>query len=67
MKTYWGNFVNTGDPNSPRFVSLWLPFNFTGADQGLKPGPKVPVPFFTFRQEHFCRTWQPFIAAETAE
>jgi para-nitrobenzyl esterase len=67
MKTYWGNFVNTGDPNRPRFVSLWLPFNFAGADQGLKPGPRVPVPFFTFRQEHFCRTWQPFIAAEIAE
>jgi para-nitrobenzyl esterase len=67
MKTYWGNFVNTADPNLPRFVSLWLPFNFIGADQGLKPGPKAPVPFFNFRQEHFCRTWQPFIAAETAE
>ncbi len=62
MKTYWGNFVNTGDPNLPRHSSFWLPFNFFGSVQGLKPGPKVPEPFFNFRQEHFCRIWQPFIA-----
>src|SRR5580692_4586740 len=67
MKTYWGNFVNTGNPNLPRRVSFWLPFNFFGAVQGLKPGPKVPDPFFNFRQEHFCRIWQPFIAAETGK
>jgi para-nitrobenzyl esterase len=65
MKTYWGNFVNTGDPNLPRPVSFWLPFNFFGSVQGLRPGPKVPDSFFNFRQEHFCLTWQPFIAAET--
>ena len=65
MKTYWGNFVNTGDPNLPRPVSFWLPFNFFGSVQGLRPGPKVPDSFFNFRQEHFCQTWQPFIAAET--
>ena len=57
MKTYWGNFVNTGDPNLPRHSSFWLPFNFFGSVQGLRPGPKVPDPFFNFRQEHFCRTW----------
>jgi para-nitrobenzyl esterase len=67
MKTYWGNFVNTGDPNLPRHSSFWLPFNFFGSVQGLRPGPKVPNPFFNFRQEHFCQTWQPFIAAETGE
>ena len=67
MKTYWGNFVNTGNPNLPRRVSFWLPFNFFGAVQDLIPGPRVPNPFFDFRQEHFCRTWQPFIAAETGE
>jgi para-nitrobenzyl esterase len=67
MKTYWGNFVNTGDPNLPRHSSFWLPFNFFGSVQGLKPGPKVPDPFFNFRQEHFCGIWQPFIAAETGE
>jgi para-nitrobenzyl esterase len=65
MKTYWGNFVNTGDPNLPRPVSFWLPFNFFGSVQGLRPGPKVPESFFNFRPEHFCQTWQPFIAAET--
>jgi hypothetical protein len=67
MKTYWGNFVNTGDPNFPRHVPFWLPFNLFGAVQDLIPGPRVPDPFFNFRQEHFCRTWQPFIAAETGE
>jgi hypothetical protein len=30
-------------------------------------GPGVPDPFFNFTQEHFCRIWQPFIAAETGE
>ena len=67
MKTYWGNFVNTGDPNLPRHVSFWLPFNLFGAVQDLTPGPRVPIPYFSFREEHFCRTWQPFIAAETGE
>jgi para-nitrobenzyl esterase len=67
MKTYWGNFVNSGDPNFPRWVAPWLPFNFIKAVQDLRPGPKVPTPLFNFRQEHFCRTWQPFLVAETGE
>ena len=67
MKTYWGNFVNTGNPNLPRRVSFWLPFNFLGAVQGLVPGPRVPNPFFNFRLEHFCQIWQPFLAAETGQ
>jgi para-nitrobenzyl esterase len=67
MKTYWGNFVNTGNPNLPRHSSFWLPFNFIGAVQDLAPGPRAPNPFFNFRQEHFCQIWQPFIAAETGE
>jgi len=67
MKTYWGNFVNTGDPNWPRHSSFWLPFNFFGSVQGLRPGPKLPDPFFNFRQEHFCRIWQPIIAGEVGE
>jgi para-nitrobenzyl esterase len=67
MKTYWGNFVNTGDPNWPRHSSFWLPFNFFGSVQGLRPGPKVPDPFFNFRQEHFCRIWQPILAGEVGQ
>jgi para-nitrobenzyl esterase len=67
MKTYWANFVRTGDPNRPRHAAPWLPFNFIGTVQDLIPGPKVPHPSLTFRSEHFCRTWQPFIAAETGE
>jgi para-nitrobenzyl esterase len=67
MKTYWANFVRTGDPNRPRRVTPWLPFNFIGVVQDLIPGPKVPHPSLAFRWEHFCGTWQPFIAAETGE
>jgi para-nitrobenzyl esterase len=67
MKTYWANFVRTGDPNRPRRVAPWLPFNFIGAVQDLVPGPRVPRPSLTFRWEHFCGTWQPFIAAETGK
>jgi hypothetical protein len=67
MKTYRGNFVNTGNPNLPRHISFWLPFNFIGAVQDLVPGPRAPIPFINFRQEHFCRIWQPFISAETGE
>jgi len=67
MKTYWGNFVRTGDPNLPRHSSFWLPFNFFGSVQGLRPGPRVPDFFFNFREEHFCRTWQPILAGETGE
>jgi para-nitrobenzyl esterase len=65
MKTYWANFVKTGDPNRPRHVAPWLPFNFSGAVQNLIPGPKVPRSSLTFRSEHFCGTWQPLIVAET--
>ena len=67
MKTYWANFVRTGDPNLPKPISFWLPFNFFGSVQDLRPGPRVANPFFNFREEHFCRIWQPFIAAETGE
>jgi para-nitrobenzyl esterase len=67
MKTYWANFVRTGDPNRPRLLAPWLPFNFIGAVQDLIPGPKIPRPLLTFRSEHFCGTWQPFIAAESGQ
>jgi para-nitrobenzyl esterase len=64
MQTYWGNFVSTLDPNGPRHVAVWLPYNFSEVLQDLVPGPHRPHPFSTFRQEHFCRTWQPIVAAE---
>jgi carboxylesterase type B len=65
MKTYWANFVRTRDPNFPRPVPAWLPFNGTDAVQHLIPAPQIPHPFFTFEREHVCRTWQPIIATET--
>ena len=67
MQTYWANFVSTQDPNWPRHVPLWLPFNFFEALQDLIPGPQRPHPLFTFRREHFCRTWQPILAAEAEQ
>jgi para-nitrobenzyl esterase len=64
MQTYWANFVSTKDPNRPRRVPVWLPYNFFEPLQALVPGPQPAHPFFSFRQEHFCRTWDPIVAAE---
>jgi para-nitrobenzyl esterase len=64
MKTYWGNFVNSGDPNLPASVSLWAPFNRGEAVQALVPGPALPHPLPSFRDQHFCRIWEPFLIAE---
>jgi hypothetical protein len=66
MKTYWGNFVNSLNPNTPIIpASAWTSFNSTGAIQNLLPGPALPASFFTFRQEHFCATWEPIVNIET--
>jgi len=67
MQTYWANFVTSQDPNWPRRVPLWLPFNFFEVLQDLIPAPQRPHPFFTFRNEHFCRTWQPIVAGEAGQ
>jgi para-nitrobenzyl esterase len=64
MKTYWANFVKTGDPNLGRPAPLWILFNVSHAVQDLAPGPAAPRAFFNFRVEHFCRTWQPILARE---
>jgi para-nitrobenzyl esterase len=64
MKTYWANFVKTGDPNLGRPVPPWILFNITHAVQDLSPGPTTPRPFLSFRPEHFCGTWQPVLAKE---
>jgi para-nitrobenzyl esterase len=66
MKTYWGNFVNSLNPNMPIApAAAWTEFNSTGAVQALVPGPGLPTSSVTFRQEHFCATWEPVINAET--
>ena len=64
MKTYWGNFVATGDPNLPRHVPLWFSFAPTAVVQELVPGPGEPHPFFDFSHEHLCRVWQPLVSTE---
>jgi para-nitrobenzyl esterase len=67
MQTYWANFVSTQDPNWPRHVPVWLPYDFDETLQDLVPGPQRPHPFLTFRREHFCHTWQPIVAAEAGQ
>ena len=67
MQTYWANFVSTKDPNRPRPMPAWLPYNFFEPSQALVPGPQRPHPLFTFGQEHFCRTWEPVVAAEVGQ
>jgi para-nitrobenzyl esterase len=65
MKTYWGNFVRAGYPNSPRAAAPWLPFAFGLALQDLVPGPARPHPFFNHRAEHFCDlVWEKVLAEE---
>lgn len=64
MQTYWANFVSTRDPNWPRHVPVWLPYDFFETLQDLIPGPQRPHPFLTFRRKHFCHTWEPLVTAE---
>jgi len=75
IKTYWANFVKTGNPNlgslviqaaSRRVPPFWKHFN-TDDNQvqslmppGL-PNPQGPHPFNTFSTDHFCSTWQPLL------
>jgi para-nitrobenzyl esterase len=77
MKTYWANFVKTGDPNIGSLnilvdlrsfhsqPPLWPLFNGFSLVQSLTPAgvlaPRVPHPFDTFTGEHFCNTWQPLL------
>ena len=64
MKTYWANFVKTGDPNLGRRAPLWILFNLPHTVQNLSPGLAFPRPLLHFRAEHFCGTWQPILAGE---
>jgi para-nitrobenzyl esterase len=77
MKTYWANFVKTGDPNIGSLnilvdlrsfhsqPPLWPLFNGFSLVQSLTPAgvlaPRGPHPFDTFTGEHFCNTWQPLL------
>ncbi len=66
MKSYWANFVISGDPNIGGLpgAAPWTQFNATGLVQALVPGPAAPQPFRTFPVEHFCATWEPLLLAE---
>jgi para-nitrobenzyl esterase len=75
MKTYWANFVKTGNPNLGSFViqaasraqpPFWKHFNTQDNQVQLltPPGlltPQGPQPFSTFTTEHFCSTWEPLL------
>jgi para-nitrobenzyl esterase len=63
MKTYWGNFIATNNPNSSA-VPTWPAFtSSTTSLQNLVPGPQTPAAYTTFPAEHFCSTWEQFISA----
>jgi para-nitrobenzyl esterase len=66
MKTYWGNFIVSGNPNTPiPDEPTWTAFTSANTTlQNLVPGPQSPAPFATFPAEHFCSIWQPIIGLE---
>jgi para-nitrobenzyl esterase len=66
MKTYWANFIVSGNPNMPSgTLPQWTAFTSANTTlQNLVPGPPTPAPFTTFPAEHFCSIWEPFIEAE---
>jgi len=64
MKTYWGNFVKSGNPNTPAAVPTWTQYNGSGSYQKLAPGQGNQAPFSTFSNKHFCSTWEPVLLAE---
>jgi len=55
MKTYWANFVKTGDPNIGREVNLWSPFQVFGAVPDLVTDPASPAPVLRFPERAFLR------------
>lgn len=59
MKTYWANFVKTGNPNADEGPAFW-PQLADGA-QTQRLTPQGPAPFDTFASEHFCATWEPLL------
>jgi para-nitrobenzyl esterase len=89
MKTYWANFVKTGNPNRrdgdrddrDRDLAVLVSFRTpsdrlphwphfdTQGDHGQGRGnqkvqsltPQGPQPFESFRNDHFCRTWEPLL------
>jgi hypothetical protein len=66
MKTYWGNFIVSGNPNTPiSSAPAWTAFTSANTTvQNLVPGPQSPAAFTTFPANHFCSVWEPFIEAE---
>jgi para-nitrobenzyl esterase len=65
MKTYWGNFIVSGNPNMPdTSLPAWPEFTSSATTmQTLVPGPQKPAAFTSFATDHNCATWEPFMAA----
>ncbi|WP_439816440.1 carboxylesterase/lipase family protein [Zavarzinia sp. CC-PAN008] len=62
MRTYWGNFVKSVDPNVGRAVPAWpAQAAATQPVQALVPPPAVTRPLATFWQQHQCQVWDPII------
>lgn len=61
MQTYWGNFVKSGNPNSPATVATWTQYNGSTSYQKLAPGAGNQSSCSTFSNEHFCSTWEPVL------
>jgi para-nitrobenzyl esterase len=71
MKTYWANFVKTGNPNGTgddeddEGPPFWPVFNSHDDDERdadtQRLTPRGPAPFDTFTTEHFCNTWEPVL------
>jgi para-nitrobenzyl esterase len=59
MKTYWANFVKTGNPNGDEGPPFWP--RLADHEQTQLLAPQGPAPFDTFTTEHFCGTWEPLL------
>jgi para-nitrobenzyl esterase len=59
MKTYWANFVKTGNPNGDEGPPFWP--QLADHEQTQLLAPQGPAPFDTFTTEHFCGTWEPLL------
>ena len=56
IRTYWGNFIRTGDPNG-KGVPAWGPYKEDGAVMVLAPGKTGTRPAAYFADEHKCAFW----------
>lgn len=56
IRTYWGNFIRTGNPNG-KGTPHWGPYKEDGAVMVLAPGKTGTKPAAYFADEHKCAFW----------